>query len=296
MSSRFAVKVLAGSLAAFLVGSQAAPLHAQAGQPLAIKVFQFVFGGQIYQSGASIETISSQGDLELGVFSTTGQAIPNVEWRVKTADGSFDTGMQTAASIVAGPGSWSLLKTRWTMATGTHRFIASVLPPRGTTPLTIGGRGPTAEFTLNVRVITVQPLNPGAIGISPLAVTKSTLEDPSGHCKTDPPTFGSDGVKLVIRSAPPAPAGFTGCALVTELFRGVRLGNGWEVTKASVSTTSSNAQPVWEVEPSGTSLTGRLRMPVTPSYPVGYYATVRIHLKGQPGTQPTFVVQGLQIH
>ena len=109
-------------LASALVLWQPAATAQPAQGPLAIKLFQFVLGSQIHQSGASFEVLNgSAGDLELGVFSTTGQSIAGMSWRIATADGRFDSGAQIG-TVVAGP-AYSLLKYRWTIADGTHRFI-----------------------------------------------------------------------------------------------------------------------------------------------------------------------------
>jgi hypothetical protein len=276
----------AASLGATMVG------HAQAG-PFAIKAFQFVYGSQIYQSGSAFEVLAgTQGRFEFGVYTTTGQPIANVQWRI-TSDQGFDSGIQTASSIVPGPGAWSQLQLPWTFVEGTHKFTATVLGQRGL--VRPGIRGTSASFTLTSVFVVVQPLQPAAVGLPAAALAITQVQDPTGHCTTDPPTVGASDIRLVIRSTSPVPAGFTGCALIADLFKGVQLGNGWQVKRASFSTTSSSAQPVWEVEPSGSSLAGRLRMRVAASYPYGYTTTVRIDLKGPPGTQPQFILSALKI-
>ena len=74
-------------LASALVLWQPAATAQPAQGRLAIKLFQFVLGNQIHQSGASLEVLNgSAGDLELGVFSTTGQSIAGMSWRIATAD------------------------------------------------------------------------------------------------------------------------------------------------------------------------------------------------------------------
>jgi len=263
---------------------------------VAIKSFRFRYAGAPIASGSSIEGAGS-GIFELGVYSTTGQPATNVGWRIKTANGSFDSGLQTVTSVVAGPGQWNELNQVWPMANGTHRFVATVTPlgKASLLALTSGGRELSAEFTLTVRLITVQKLQIGMIAIPRVALATTRLENPSGHghCTSNPPTIGAETVEMVVQSGPPTPPGFTGCALIAELFRGVKIGNGWTVQEATVTTMSEN-RPIWEVKPSGTSLAGRLRVPVKPAHPFGH-AKVQITLKGSQGTQPTFTFDPLRI-
>lgn len=89
-------------LASALVLWQPAATAQPAQGPLAIKLFQFVLGSQIHQSGASFEVLNgSAGDLELGVFSTTGQSIAGMSWRIATADGRFDSGASQSNGATA---------------------------------------------------------------------------------------------------------------------------------------------------------------------------------------------------
>ncbi len=236
-----------------------------------------------YRSGQTVETAVGTGQILFGITNLTAQRLHNIEYRITSRTAKFDSGLRTAASVDAAPGFYSM-SIPWAVLGGNHSFTL-VLDPNNK----LGEaerRNNTETLTLSISLISIKDvIIDTMLPPVPIATMFTAVVSGNDSCRAEPSIAG--GSKVLFRLyGPQAPP--HACTLNAEIFKGVRVGNGWSVALVQIQ---GVGEPTWYIRPEGASLHGQFSSKYTGG-PGLITGTVRAWLKGPPGTEPSLSYAG----